>query len=351
MNYHSRKTKELDVRAKLISLVGALCLLLSACTAPTSNSDNGYVDRFGNDSNTWQGPSPDEVEEDPDETEDEDLPTGEDNLIILPPGDDKDPSSPPREIPEPPRPSTTFQNTAAEREFVNYLDHMRQDYNVRELRRRDDIDEIAVEHAKWSVNNNVLLAPESPVDSYRRGNRVTKYGESLVATGGPNVALTAYNIFLHDATSRRFLIDPDVTHFGVGTWCINGSSCVFALIALTTNQSVQEFDDDGEPEENVNILEGWDGVIDKQYKSCEEVLAHNLGPYVEGIDPEYFWYEDVNSDGITCDSLDVTGGSSTSGDTDEGEANQSSDDSAESTASPEPGDSASATEEPQSDEG
>lgn len=294
------------MRAKLTLLIGALCLLLTACTAPTVSSENGFEDRFGNDSKPWQGPSPEDVEDSPDSTNDGSLPTTEDNIIILPPGE----SAPPEPVaPEVKKPDTTFQNTSAEKELIVYLDGLREDFNVSSLRRDDELDKIALEHAKWSVRNEVLLAPESVLDSYRRAERVTKHGEALVATGGPNVALTTYSALLNDPATRRLLNDADVDYFGLGSWCIDGDSCVFSVIVLTTDRNSSSPGGGDDPADDGGSLNNWDGVIDKQYKSCEEVLAHNLGPYVEGVDPEYFWYFDINGDGITCDSLDLTGSS------------------------------------------
>lgn len=321
------------MRAKLILIIGALCLLLTACTAPTTGRDDGSGDRFGNDSNSWRGSSPLEEEEEPVETEDDALPTGEDNIIVLPPGgNEPDPVEPTRD--STPRPDTTFRNQPAEKEFMTYLEKMREDFNVSSLRRDDELDEIALAHAKWSVKNNVLLAPTAVTETYRRSERVTKYGEALAATGGPNVALTAYNILIQDPATRRFMNDPDVERLGLGSWCISGNNCVFSVIVLTTDRSAGDFADE-EDEDGSNPLNNWDGVIDQQYKSCEEVLAHNLGPYTKGVDPEYFWYFDINDDGITCDSLDADGPSNL----------PTPDDEAEATSSP-PGDSASTTAEP-----
>ena len=41
------------------------------------------------------------------------------------------------------------------------------------------------------------------------------------------------------------------------------------------------------------------GGID--YGTCKEAKAHGAGPYYAGIDVEYIWYRDADSDGIVCE--------------------------------------------------
>lgn len=40
---------------------------------------------------------------------------------------------------------------------------------------------------------------------------------------------------------------------------------------------------------------------DHQYGTCKEAIAHGLGPYYKGKDPEYYWYRDPDHDGVTCE--------------------------------------------------
>lgn len=40
---------------------------------------------------------------------------------------------------------------------------------------------------------------------------------------------------------------------------------------------------------------------DPRYSSCAQAIAHHLGPYVRGTDPEYTWYRDKDGDGIVCE--------------------------------------------------
>lgn len=42
-------------------------------------------------------------------------------------------------------------------------------------------------------------------------------------------------------------------------------------------------------------------TTDRQFSYCYEVVAAGLGPYVQGRDPEYYWYTDSDGDGVVCE--------------------------------------------------
>jgi len=42
-------------------------------------------------------------------------------------------------------------------------------------------------------------------------------------------------------------------------------------------------------------------VTDPRYGTCRAVKAHGYGPYYRGVDIEYSWYTDEDSDGIACE--------------------------------------------------
>jgi len=46
---------------------------------------------------------------------------------------------------------------------------------------------------------------------------------------------------------------------------------------------------------------GSTGTADPRYGTCTEAKSHGYGPYYEGSDPEYAWYEDRDDDGIVCE--------------------------------------------------
>jgi hypothetical protein len=40
---------------------------------------------------------------------------------------------------------------------------------------------------------------------------------------------------------------------------------------------------------------------DPRFDTCKEAKAAGLGPYRRGVDPEYDWYQDRDSDGLVCE--------------------------------------------------
>ncbi|MGW5262291.1 thermonuclease family protein [Microbispora sp. NPDC004025] len=44
-----------------------------------------------------------------------------------------------------------------------------------------------------------------------------------------------------------------------------------------------------------------DGSLDPRYGTCEEANDAGFGPYRRGVDPEYDWYIDRDSDGLVCE--------------------------------------------------
>ena len=44
--------------------------------------------------------------------------------------------------------------------------------------------------------------------------------------------------------------------------------------------------------------------LDPRFRTCSQALAAGFGPYRRGLDPEYAWYPDADSDGVTCDGPD-----------------------------------------------
>ena len=45
----------------------------------------------------------------------------------------------------------------------------------------------------------------------------------------------------------------------------------------------------------------YDAQTDPSFGTCKEAKANGYGPYYAGIDPEYDWYRDADSDGIVCE--------------------------------------------------
>lgn len=48
-------------------------------------------------------------------------------------------------------------------------------------------------------------------------------------------------------------------------------------------------------------LVGSSGGTDPQFSYCYEVVEAGYGPYYQGQDPEYAWYDDADNDGSVCE--------------------------------------------------
>ncbi|MBB4740565.1 hypothetical protein BJY16_004024 [Actinoplanes octamycinicus] len=62
--------------------------------------------------------------------------------------------------------------------------------------------------------------------------------------------------------------------------------------------------DDDEPADDDTGDEGGDtggGGTDPRFRTCAEANANGYGPYREGVDPEYAWYQDRDKDGEVCE--------------------------------------------------
>ncbi|MFK5584173.1 thermonuclease family protein [Serinicoccus sp. LYQ131] len=44
-----------------------------------------------------------------------------------------------------------------------------------------------------------------------------------------------------------------------------------------------------------------DAGTDPQFGTCKDAIANGYGPYVAGVNPEYDWYRDADSDGVVCE--------------------------------------------------
>jgi hypothetical protein len=42
------------------------------------------------------------------------------------------------------------------------------------------------------------------------------------------------------------------------------------------------------------------GGLDPRFSTCKAAKAAGYGPYVKGVDPEYYWYRDADNDGQDC---------------------------------------------------
>lgn len=284
------------MRAKMMLLSGALALALSACTAPTSTDPQDNGDRYGSgNSSIWAGNDDLEVDEEKPETTEEEPEVDDDGIIVLPPKPSEEPATPITET----LPERVSQNSGAETKFLLAFNELRESYGLDGFRREGELDALALESSSASMKEQKLYSVLNLEDEMEEAN-YSKFTEILIGTGGPDVSESLVTILLHNDSYRKKINYPYYEKIGLSIQCTTPTSCVMSLILATKDKIEPEPGDPDYVEQ-----ETWDGTIDEQYKDCEEVMVHNLGPYKEGVDPEYFWYQDVNADGVVCDGGDV----------------------------------------------
>jgi hypothetical protein len=47
--------------------------------------------------------------------------------------------------------------------------------------------------------------------------------------------------------------------------------------------------------------DGSGGSLDPRFSYCYQAIDAGYGPYYEGVDPEYGWYDDADNDGVVCE--------------------------------------------------
>ncbi len=79
------------------------------------------------------------------------------------------------------------------------------------------------------------------------------------------------------------------TQAGLGLW---GAPCFGATSAATTSAA---------PPVSTQGAPPADTALDPQFDTCGAAIEAGYGPYRVGVDPEYRWYKDGDSDGVNCE--------------------------------------------------
>lgn len=108
-------------------------------------------------------------------------------------------------------------------------------------------------------------------------------------------------------TNRDGTIDryDDCVPIGGFLNLLSPASRAEALLTQAKTSSV-EADSSTEPEGIESSAAESDGYDDEdandpRFQTCREALRNGYGPYYDGIDPEYNWYIDGDSDGVVCE--------------------------------------------------
>lgn len=65
--------------------------------------------------------------------------------------------------------------------------------------------------------------------------------------------------------------------------------------------AADEAEAEAEAEDRGHAVDPPADSLDPRFGTCREALANGYGHYVIGVDPEYEWYRDADSDGVVCE--------------------------------------------------
>jgi hypothetical protein len=123
--------------------------------------------------------------------------------------------------------------------------------------------------------------------------------------GGENIAVGYETLdsvmegWINSPGHRENLLDPRYVDFGeghiVGTY--RGSSAIYWTQNFGLGGNCHDAVAGNSPSGPVQYID----ASDPRFDTCREAKSNGYGPYYFGIDAEYDWYRDRDSDGLVCE--------------------------------------------------
>ena len=117
----------------------------------------------------------------------------------------------------------------------------------------------------------------------------------------PRQSYTCEYIFTWTLVKIRWSLTADQAE--INALRVNGGDCFVDEMNFSSAVSEAEIiaGNPPEPEPTPEPTLEADGELDPRFSFCTEAKAAGYGPYVRGVDPEYEWYRDGDSDGTVCE--------------------------------------------------
>ena len=143
---------------------------------------------------------------------------------------------------------------------------------------------------------NDLGSPHSLIAVSRGSNR-SKGADDPAEWMPPRQSYTCEYIFTWTLVKIRWSLTADQAE--INALRDNGGDCFVDEMNFSPAVSQAEIVA-GNPPEPEPTPEA-EGELDPRFSFCTEAKAAGYGPYVRGVDPEYEWYRDGDSDGTVCE--------------------------------------------------
>lgn len=147
---------------------------------------------------------------------------------------------------------------------------------------------------------NDLGSPHSLIAVSRGSNR-SKGAKDPAEWMPPRQSYTCEYIFTWTLVKIRWSLTADQAE--INALRANGGDCFVDEMNFSSAVSEAEIiaGNPPEPEPTPEPTPEADGELDPRFSFCTEAKAAGYGPYVRGVDPEYEWYRDGDSDGTVCE--------------------------------------------------
>ena len=147
---------------------------------------------------------------------------------------------------------------------------------------------------------NDLGSPHSLIAVSRGSNR-SKGAKDPAEWMPPRQSYTCEYIFTWTLVKIRWSLSADPAE--INALRNLGGDCLVADMNFSPAVSEAEIiaGDPPEPAPEPQPTPSADGELDPRFSSCRAAKEEGYGPYVDGVDPEYDWYRDGDSDGTVCE--------------------------------------------------
>ena len=141
---------------------------------------------------------------------------------------------------------------------------------------------------------NDLESPYSLIAVSRSSNR-SKGADDPAGWMPPNRSYWCEYVYAWTSVKIRWNLSADSSE--IRALRDRGGDCLVSELNFQVESDDVEIIED----DSITPVQPGTNTLDPQFSSCGDAKAAGYGPYVRGVDPEYDWYRDGDSDGTVCE--------------------------------------------------